>query len=303
MVASALLLAVGLGAPLLLGGRAAVGGSPRLIIAGNIAALAVAWTGLLALVAAIGGTANGAVGHLVELCQLLASPGVTGSAASSVAAVLVLVLVPGRALWQLGRSCAGQVRLRRTLRLGGPRRAVVHARMDTVACTVGVLSPRVVVDAERFDHLPAEHQRTVLAHERQHARGRHLFIDVVARCLAAGLAPWPGARIAAAEVRRQLEAAADDAAAKQVGRRAVATAIVDVACGPAPGVGALGAAGWAAWRVARLLSAPGRSLWATSVSLAVVALAIHVTLHLVAHPFHSLADLPADVWSAVCCVV
>lgn len=302
MAVAAVLVAVGLVAPLLLGGRA--GGSPRLIIAANIAALAVAWVGLFALVAnVLGAHDDAAVGNLAELCQLFMSWSRDQPTAATAAAAVVLTLLPGRALSHLGRACADQVRLRRTLRLGLPGPSVTHAHIDTVACTVGVFVPRVIVDAEWFDRLPTVHQRTVLAHERQHARARHLLIVIVVRCLAAGLAPWPGARIAAEQVRRQLEAAADDAAAAQVGRRAVATAIVDIACGPAPRVGALGATGWAAWRVDRLLSTPRCSPSVTFVSFGVIAIAVLVTVHMVAHSMHSLVDLPASVWSAVCCVV
>jgi Zn-dependent protease with chaperone function len=303
MAMPALLIVVGLVVPLVLHVRGGSGDAPRLVVAGHVSALAVAWVGVYALLANVAGMRGAGAGGVVELCQLVVSWSRDQSPAAATVAAAILVLLPGRALWHLGRSCAAQVRLRRALRLSGPRQSVAQANIPTVACTVGLLTPRVVVDADRFPRLPARHQHTILAHERQHVRGRHLIVDAVTRCLAAGLLPWPGARIAMAEVRRHLEAMADDAAAKVVGPQAVATAIVDVACGPAPRIGALGVEGWATWRVDRLLRAPGRSLWATSVSLVVVALAAVVALHLVAHPLHSLVDLPSTVWSAVCCVV
>lgn len=302
MVAAALLTVVGLVAPLLLHRRGARGCSPRLVVAGHVAALAVAWVGVFALVANVLSAPNDTFVGVLELCQLLVAWSWDQSPAAMMATAGLVAVLPGRALWHLGRSWAEQVRLRRILHLDGSRRPVTHVGIPTVACTVGVLAPRVVVDADRFPRLPACHQDAIVAHERQHVRGRHLLVDVVARCLAAGLAPWPGARVATREVRRHLEAAADDAAAKVVGPRAVAAAIVDIACTPAPHVGALGATGWTAWRVDRLLAVPGHNPWSMSVSLTVVALAAVVAVHLVAHPFHSVVDLPAALWSAVCCV-
>jgi Zn-dependent protease with chaperone function len=301
MAAGALLLVVGLVTPLVLRGRMVVGSSPVLVIAGNLAALVLAWIGVFALTSTI--STGVAVGDLAELCRLFVRPINSDGAITTTVATAAVVLLPGRALWCLVRSCGVQLRIRRSLRTAAPRRAVTHARLDTVACTVGVLAPRIVVDPERFCRLSPAHQRTVLAHERGHARGRHLLIDLVTRCLAAGLAPWPGARSAAAEVRRHLEAAADDAAAKEVGRREVAAAIVDVACQPPPRVGVLAAAGWAVWRVDRLLVRSTPHAWATSASVGVVALIALVAVHVVAHPFHTIAELPSEFWSALCCVV
>jgi hypothetical protein len=117
-------------------------------------------------------------------------------------------------------------------------------------------------------------------------------IDLAARGLAAGIAPWPGARVAHGEIRRHLEAAADDWAARRTSHRDVATAIVAAALSPPPAV-VLGAAGWTAWRVDRLLSPPPRLLRHALTALILVALAAVVILQMSGHMVIGVHMLPA----------
>lgn len=296
MVFASGVLLVGLASPIALRASSLRGAYPRSTIAGYVAGLLLVWTGLLGVVLA---TAAPGVGFF-ELCQALATaPLSTVDSGPTVALLVLASAVPIRALLQVVRSVLVGADLRRRLDVSSGSAGVVEASLPTVAYTVGVLRPRVVVDPVRLAALPEHQQRAVLAHEQGHVRGLHGLIDLVTRSLAAGLAPWPGGRIAVAEVRRQLEAAADDRAAGRTDRRTTAGAIVSAACGRPPAIEALGAVGWTVWRVDRLLdrAAPDRRGLVAAVGL--LALVGVVGGHGVVHV---LSGLDIALLRELCCV-
>jgi len=112
-------------------------------------------------------------------------------------------------------------------------------------CVPGVRS-RVVVSDEVLQALTPQEVRAVLAHERAHLRARH---DLVLEAFTALHASFPrvvSSRAALDTVRLLVEMLADDAARRRAGSVPLARALVALAGGPGPGVGA--AAGGSAGR-------------------------------------------------------
>lgn len=238
------------------------GSSPRLAVASQLACLLLAWSGTLVLVADIAAPRTG----VVRACATVVAAILRGDADfASVTAALVYAAVLGRTAWCLVSVCSRSRRTVGSIRSLASRHgeAWILDAGPSVGFTAGLLRPLVVVSAEHAKHLPVATRDVVLAHERAHAKGRHTVLDLVARALAAGLAPWPGAQIAKGEVRRNLEACADDSAAKTFGPGAVARAIGHVALMPALQLapGTLGAIDWPVWRVQRLLEPQDLPLW------------------------------------------
>lgn len=297
MVPEFLALLVGLVTPTTLRIPASRGTHPRLMIAAQLAGLVLVWTGLIGVLLAAFSPGSG----FFELCRaIVTSSASTLSPMPALALVVVAIALPGRALVRaIDAIVAGQA-LRRRLAVTARGPLVAQASMDNIACTVGVVRPRVIIDPERLAQLSTDEQHAVLAHEHAHAWGLHGLIVVVSQALAAGLAPWPGARRAEAEIRRQLEAAADDRAARRTGRPTVASAIVAAACGPPPSA-ALGASGWALWRVDRLLrqSVPDRR--AKLSASGVLALLGLVVGHWSLHSAHLLSGGKLALLSEICC--
>lgn len=255
MTAALIMLAAGLAGTYLVRGRS-LAGSPRLAVAAHLVALVLTWAGILSAVAQTAAPGAGVVGAcgvlLASLWNGTASPG-------TLAGLAVYVLLPVRGALAGVQAARTVTEVRRRLLVAGDRCPghVAVLGLGTVAVTVGLLRPTIVVDRERFAALTASEQAIVLEHERGHIRGLHQLIDLLARALSAGLSPWRGARIAHEEIRRHLEAAADDYAARRSSPRRVARAIAVAAAAPAPS--ALGAAGWHVWRVQRLLDPPRTS--------------------------------------------
>jgi Zn-dependent protease with chaperone function len=279
MIHAAALLIVGLGAPYALqrlGSRT----RPELVIAANLAGLVLVWLALIDLMGLWMLPDHGVLG----LCRVAFERShdlVDVRGAGLLPAVGVAL--GGRALWSIAQTCRSVRRARHRIAASGrplPGGLIV-ATLGTVACTIGFVRPRIVVDHARFAALSAPQQRAVIAHERGHVRGWHALIDLAARGLAAGLAPWPGARLAYGEIRRHLEAAADDRAARYTSRRDVAAAIVEAATSP-PAV-ALGAGGWAVWRVDRLLSPHPPRAWHAVAASGIVGLTAAVVIQLSGH--------------------
>lgn len=251
MTAALVMLSAGLAGTYLLRARSR-GGIPRLAVAAHLVALVLTWAGILSAIAQVAAPGEG----IIKACGVLLASLWTGSAtAGTLAGLAVYVMLPARAALTAVRTARTVTQTRRCLLRVGEQRPgyTVASGLSTVAVTVGLLRPAIVVNQDRFDALTGAEQAAVLAHERGHIRGLHPLLDLLAVALSAGLQPWPGARIAHNEIRRHLEAAADDHAAKRTSPRRVAQAIV-AASGPAPH--ALGAAGWQIWRVKRLLSPP-----------------------------------------------
>lgn len=128
-----------------------------------------------------------------------------------------------------------------------------------VAFSVGLRQPRVVLSRGLLELLADDERRAVIAHEVAHARGGHLGPLFLAQVVGRALGELPPVRWASAALRRELEAAADEHAARAVGdREVVAVAIAKVALADSAAFRAGAFAGGAdiAYRIERLL-APG----------------------------------------------
>lgn len=253
MPAAALAVILGFLAPFVLRRLSGRGPAPTLWIVAHTASLLLAWAGLLSVVGQVAAPQSG----LLDLCGvLLASLWNPSSSPSRLLVVLVLAVLPARALWTAMSASVTARRTGQQLRRRGLQSGAYTSvgGLGTVAVTVGFPWPVTAVDPDRLGALEGAAQRAILDHERAHLRGAHHLVDLLVRSLAAGLSPWPGGRIAHEEVRRHLEAVADDAAARRCSGRTVARAIVQAASGK-PAVG-LGSGGWSYWRVDRLLRPP-----------------------------------------------
>lgn len=264
-------------------------GPTSVVVSAHLSALAIVWIGVLDV-------AVGAVGlshRLAEFCNLALLDSPPSGGLRPALATIVVTGMAGRGVhraWHIARTTR---RTRRKLLTMSTRTVdgVALTPLGSVACTVGLLQPRIFVDDTMFPALPLPERDAVLAHERVHVRWRHGLIDLAARCMAAGLAPWPGARLAQREVRRHLEAAADDQAAAHTGRRIVATAIVMAATMPPRP--ALGAAGWSAWRVDRMLDpAPRRHHPLVGVAMLLILLAALALAQTVSHALAGIHLVP-----------
>lgn len=280
MILAVALLAVGLATPYGVrrwGSRI----SPTVVIAAQLAGLALTWLGVVDLASVWAMPEHGLLG----LCRaaFFVSHDAAVPNGEWVLAVVSLVLCGG-ALQAMSGTCRSVRSARRSLAAARAPAGdgVVFADLGTVACTVGFVRPHIVIDRSRFEALSTTQQRAIVAHERSHVRGWHALIDLAARGLAAGIAPWPGGRVAYDEIRRHLEAVADDCAARRTSRRDVAAAIIEASRSPWA-VPVLGAAGWAAWRVDRLLTPPRRLRRHTMTALALIGLTVVTTLQLSGH--------------------
>lgn len=130
--------------------------------------------------------------------------------------------------------------------------------LSTPAVTVGILTPRVLVDAAFWESATPLERDVVVAHERTHAKGRHALIEAAATFLIAPFRPLNAAADLYECVRRHLEALADDGAVRAHGREAVGRAVGRIALQAYPATG-LGATGACVWRVKRLLAPTRRS--------------------------------------------
>jgi len=221
--------------------------TPLVVVAGHLAALLVAWGGLLGVL--------GRHHHLLGICEvLLASLWESPAPLDQLMAAALVLALPGRALLRVRASVAAHRRLRHVLVRGAGGAVQQRRGMGAAAVTVGLLRPVVVYDPVVLGGLHRDQRRAILVHERAHAAARHGLIVAVAEALAAGLHPWPGASAARDEISMHLEAHADERAARRTSPASVARAILCVGSLPGPDP-ALGMAGWLVWRVERLLRA------------------------------------------------
>lgn len=125
-----------------------------------------------------------------------------------------------------------------------------------MAFAVGLRRGKVVVSQGLMDLLSEEEGRAAVAHEVAHIQGGHPGLLFLGRVMTQAFGVLPPARRAFASLRRELEAAADDQAARAVGNpEVVARAIAKVGlagAGPGPGA-ALADEADLAYRVGRLL--------------------------------------------------
>ncbi len=120
----------------------------------------------------------------------------------------------------------------------------------------GIRRRYIVVSEGLMRLLREDERRAALAHEVAHVRGGHPVLLLTGRVIARAFTPLPAARRAFASLRRELEAAADEEAARAVGNpEIVARAIAKVGlagAAPVPGA-ALAEEADVAYRVGRLL--------------------------------------------------
>ncbi len=234
--------------------------APRLAVAMLLLSAASVWvaTFWLAVVAAAG-----QVGDPLRACGLLWQQLLGGqvSWARSLPLLAWLTVFGGRAAVTVVARRWAAVPLRESL-AGGTDKGVfaVVADLGTPAVTVGLLRPRVLVDAAFFARAKDAELRVVVDHELAHVRGRHAFVELAAAMLVAPLLPLRPARDVYDCVRRHLEALADDAAVRVYGRRLVGETLARIALAHAPTVG-LGAAGDCVWRVRRLVTPARQASW------------------------------------------
>lgn len=135
-----------------------------------------------------------------------------------------------------------------------PGMTVLENDSPAVYCVPG--RKRIVCTTGALDRLNRRQLQAVLAHERAHLAGRHHLVIMLARALERA---FPGIQFlatAASEIGCLVEMAADDNAAHQGSRLALANALLALATSSAP-AGVLSAAGTAgAQRIRRLLETP-----------------------------------------------
>ncbi len=199
----------------------------------------------LALLAAVGWDSTGPVWVFLHACAR------AWATAASVPAVLafglalsVWFLAVGHG-WRHTRAAADALRLAAahatpptttvlaTSRQLGIRRLIVTDLPGHLAFCAGLLRPTVVVSSSLVASLSPSALAAVLAHEAAHARGRDPLRQILAYAIARGLWIAPAARRGADSLRLRLEVAADRAAARYVGRRALAEALLALHVQPA----------------------------------------------------------------------
>lgn len=235
------------------------GFAPRATIVVLLTAAAAVWLGSIGLLAA---ATAGEHGGLLVSCNALWTRLATGTAtlAQQGAVAAWTLLAPGRAAYRLLSLTITTVAVRRRL-----LRQAKHAHHDaaiaihvvrglgTPAMTVGLLRPVILVDAGFWQASLPHALHVTGTHEHAHARGRHGLLDAVFAAATEPLWPIWIARHARQNMRRNLEAAADDHVARRFGARNTGRTLGSVALQQVPSVG-LGASGDNLWRVQRLLS-------------------------------------------------
>lgn len=237
--------------------------------------IALVLAGLLVLLPA--GVTNGNMENLLQTClmELRSQYATPGGAAAHLAGAVLLGLVVIRSGLFLVRGLRAARRDRQGhlagLRLVARRHLAIDALVVEHPIAAAYCLPgrarTIVLTSTAIAALDDTELAAVLAHERAHLRGRHHLVLAMAGALAQAVPLLPGLRWARVEQSRLLEMLADDAAAGVTGRRAVATAVLQLADANVPAT--LGAADVAAGiRVRRMLT-PAEPL-AAAARLAIV---------------------------------
>ncbi len=122
---------------------------------------------------------------------------------------------------------------------GGGTAWIVPASQLAAYCA-GLRHPRVIVSSGLLDLLTPAEQEAVLAHEVAHIRLGHPRVLLLGAVIASSYRWLPPARLAWTRLRRDLEAAADDEAAAEIGTGPLLSALAKVAlaaASPAPATG------------------------------------------------------------------
>lgn len=279
-------------APTVLASPIVAGVHPRLAVTGWLTAVAtasIAWAA--ALVILITSAAHSLYTHTAPtFC--VETLGITGAMTLpptiATALVVVLVALTTAVATHTGYRLIGTLRrIRRSnaqhaeaVRLVGRPTddndvVVITADEPTAYCVSGGRRSAIVITTGARELLNPSLLAAVLAHEKAHLRGRHHHIIATLKAFAAALPRLPLMRAAASTVPTLLEMCADDAAARQHGRRPLVASLITLSTRHRLPDGALAAAGTAVTdRVVRLIQPPRQTRWrpqALTVSLAVTA--------------------------------
>ena len=287
---AAVLAAVG---PRLVAWRSWTARAPRLGIwawqALTVSVLAsAALAGLLLAVPTV--PVGGGVSGMVQACLAAAREqyAAPGRAAIGVAGAAVALFVLGRTSWCLAagllRARRDRTRHARQVGIVGAARpdlgVVVLPDVRPVAYCLPGRGHRIVVSTATLAALGLQELAAVLAHERAHIRGRHHLVLAYAEALVRAFPRFPLFTVAAAQVRRLVEMAADDAAAARTDALTLAGALLQMAGARTPAVALAAAGSDAAVRVCRLLG-PRRPLGRLAGAVAALAAGVAVTVPLV----------------------
>ncbi len=171
-----------------------------------------------------------------------------------------------------------------------------------VACATGLWRCRAMVSSGLLAPLEAPEREAVCEHEAAHVRLGHPRLLIFGAAVAGAYGRFPPVCRAWDGLRRELEAAADDEAARVVGPEAVLSALVKVVLmGRAPSAVAspgFGDAEHLRWRIARLEGTGATETWPT----ALVGTAAGVTASVMALVGCLLAGVPATLLGFLSCL-
>ncbi|GAA1659669.1 M56 family metallopeptidase [Glycomyces endophyticus] len=190
--------------------------------------------------------------------------GDAGGAALAAAAAILMCAVPARlaaSLLAVGRETARErAALRRVLaacpaapELGA---VVVDDPRPAAYCLPGADGGLIVLTSGAVALLDRAQLRAVVAHERAHLAGRHHRLAAAAEAAARGFGFAPLLARLPERLGHLVELAADDAAARTVGRRTLARSLLSVAAAQTPGAALAAGGGDTVARVQRLLREP-----------------------------------------------
>lgn len=167
----------------------------------------------------------------------------------------------------------------------GPGLRVLEHEAPVAYCVPGLGHPRIVLSAHLVRRLDQEQLAAVVAHERSHLRSRHDLVLEAFTVLHRAFPRWVSSRAARSEAGLLVEILADRAAVRATSRRALVSALVEVAGAQAP-EGTIGAGGDLAARV-DLLVDPGTHRLQATLLVVLTALLLVVPTLLVVLPWFS----------------
>ncbi|GAA1448592.1 M56 family metallopeptidase [Mycobacterium cookii] len=206
-------------------------------------------TALAAVLAALG------AGLSLATDRLWLAPVAVGDVVVAALAGLVTVVVAARLLLSGHRTGTALRRMRRAHRArvdlvartdGGV--SVLEHDLPVAYCVPGMTGSRIVVSRPTLTRLAPEELAAVLEHERSHLRARHDLVLEAFAVLHRAFPRWVASGSARREVEVLVEVLADRGVRRTGDRRALVSALLELADSPAP-AGALGSAGSLAARV------------------------------------------------------
>lgn len=214
----------------------------------------------------------------------------------------LVAMLAARSLWRQLRAHHRLIKVlppNREACVAGESVRLIVERRSRAFCA-GHLRPRTYVSTGSLDTLTQAELQAVLAHERHHARRRDPLRILMARVLADALFFLPVLSHLAERYATLAEVAADDAAARQVDRQALASALLAFGETPSPRV----VMGIAPERVDHLLGDPPR--WQLPVSMlagSLLALAALIALGLSTAAMMGGAKVDLAVLAAQSCML